>query len=113
MRVTSDAPQPSPTATPSVNLSPHETTVIEGSNQQRIDTVNSDQVTVSGSNNQITLKGQVKDLLIEGSNNDIKTDGLGQVTFAGSNNLVEYGSSIEANVQSNVRAGANNDIRRR
>jgi hypothetical protein len=52
-------------------------------------------------------------LLIEGSKNDIKTDGLGQVTFAGSNNLVEYGSSIEANVQSNVRAGANNDIRRR
>jgi hypothetical protein len=112
-RETQDGPQPSPTVTPSANVSPNPTMVIEGSNQQRADTVNSDQVTISGSNNQITLKGQVKDLLIEGSNNDIKTDDLGHVTFAGSNNLVEYGSSIEANVRSNIRGGTNNDVRRR
>jgi Protein of unknown function (DUF3060) len=108
LRAAQNASQPSPTAAPPTSA-PNQL-VIDGSNQLRTDTVNAEQVTVTGSNNQITLKGQVKELVVEGSNNEIRAENLGHVTFVGSNNLVKYNSSIEANVRSSIRGGSNNEI---
>lgn len=102
--------QPSPSAASPTSAS--HPLVIDGSNQLRTDTVNTEQVTVTGSNNQITLKGQVKELVVEGSNNEIRAENLGHVTFVGSNNLVKYNSPIEANVMSSIRGGSNNELQR-
>jgi hypothetical protein len=108
--------QPQPTATASsnqTNSSSDQSVVLNGSNQQRTETVDAQRVIVSGSNNQFTLRGRVQDLVVTGSNNDIKAENLGHVTFTGSNNLVEYNSPIETTVLSEVRGGSNNDLRRR
>jgi hypothetical protein len=112
VRGAQNAPQPSPTVGPQANVNLNQAFVIDGSNQLRTDTVNAEQVTVAGSNNQITLKGRVKELVVEGSNNEIRTENLGHVTFIGSNNLVKYSNPIEANVLSSIRGGSNNDLQR-
>jgi len=111
-REAQNASQPSPTAAVQTNVNPNQSMVIDGSNQLRTDTVNVEQVTVTGSNNQITLKGHVNELLVEGSNNEIRAENLGHVTFTGSNNLIKYGSPIQANVLSSIRGGSNNEIQR-
>jgi Protein of unknown function (DUF3060) len=112
VREAQNASQPSPTAAAQTNVNPNQTLVIDGSNQLRTETINVEEVTVTGSNNQITLKGRVKELQVEGSNNEIRAENLGHVTFIGSNNLVKYGSPIEANVLSSIRGGSNNSIQR-
>jgi Protein of unknown function (DUF3060) len=112
VREAQSASQPSPTAAAQTNVSPNQSLVIDGSNQLRTETIDVEEVTVAGSNNQITLKGRVKELRVEGSNNEIRAENLGHVTFIGSNNLVEYGSPIEANVLSSIRGGSNNAMQR-